>query len=329
MEILTISQVSKMYDVTPRMLRHYEKLGLIIPMHKEDYAYRLYDENAVRRLQQIIVLRKLRIPLKQIAVILQDNGQMQALQIMKDNIAQLDREIASLNKVRDVLNSFITRLDENIQQKIRPDLLEDKELLEIIDTLSLSKSTLKERYTMSELEKANENLDKSDNVRIMLLPPCTVASYHYIGENPEETVGDVISEFVQKSRLYEIKPDSRMFGFNHPNPEMREDGLYGYEVWVTIPDNMEIPEHLTKKKFDGGLYAVRTIKFPEFHIWADHVKWIENSKKYDSNYSSLGDEIMGGCLEEHLNWVYAAHNGWQENGIDGQIDLMIPIKPRL
>lgn len=37
---------------------------------------------------------------------------------------------------------------------------------------------------------------------------------------------------------------------------------------------------------------------------------------------------MGGCLEEHLNWIYAAH-GWQENGIDGQIDLMIPIKPRL
>ena len=29
MENLTISQVSRQYDVTPRMLRHYEKLGLI------------------------------------------------------------------------------------------------------------------------------------------------------------------------------------------------------------------------------------------------------------------------------------------------------------
>ena len=41
MENLTISQVSKQFDVTPRMLRHYEKLGLIETCHKEDYAYRM------------------------------------------------------------------------------------------------------------------------------------------------------------------------------------------------------------------------------------------------------------------------------------------------
>ena len=35
---------------------------------------------------------------------------------------------------------------------------------------------------------------------------------------------------------------------------------------------------------------------------------------------------MGGCLEEHLNWVDAAHNGWKEDGLPGQIDLMLPVK---
>lgn len=33
---LTISQVAQSLDVTPRMLRHYEKMGLITPFHKED-----------------------------------------------------------------------------------------------------------------------------------------------------------------------------------------------------------------------------------------------------------------------------------------------------
>lgn len=37
---------------------------------------------------------------------------------------------------------------------------------------------------------------------------------------------------------------------------------------------------------------------------------------------------MGGCLEEHLNWVYDAHNGWKDDGISGQIDLMLPVKRR-
>jgi len=35
---------------------------------------------------------------------------------------------------------------------------------------------------------------------------------------------------------------------------------------------------------------------------------------------------MGGCLEEHLNWVRAAHLGWPQDGSDGQLDLMFPIK---
>ena len=48
MKNLTISQVTRQYDVTPRMLRHYEKLGLIQPIHEEGYAYRMYDEHAVK-----------------------------------------------------------------------------------------------------------------------------------------------------------------------------------------------------------------------------------------------------------------------------------------
>ncbi|MBQ8826725.1 MAG: effector binding domain-containing protein [Oscillospiraceae bacterium] len=328
MENLTISQVSKLYDVTPRMLRHYEKLGLIEAVHKEDYAYRMYDEAAVRRLQQIIVLRKLRIPLKHIAIILNDGSKLHALQIMRDNIAELDGEISSLEKIRGILKAFVERLDKSVQQKSRIDLLDDTELKEVVSTLCLPKSVLKENASMAELNKADEILNKNLNVRIVLLPPFTVASNHYIGENPEEHVDDDVIKFIQESKLYEIKPDSRMFGFNHPNPGVREDGLYGYEVWVTIPDDMEVPEPLVKKRFEGGLFAVHTIKFPEFQYWNELGKWAENNDIYEPDWSEQGFGNMGGCLEEHLNWVYSSHMGWPENGIDGQLDLMLPIKRR-
>ena len=328
MEHLTISQVAKLYDVTPRMLRHYEKLGLIETIHKEDYAYRMYDEDAVRRLQQIIILRKLRIPLKQIAIILKDKEQLQALQIMRENITGLDEEIASLEKIRGILKAFVERLDKSVQQKSRIDLLEDAELNEVVSTLCLPKSTLKESTSMTELNKADEILNKNINPRIVLLPPFTVASNHYIGENPEEHVDDDVIRFVQESKLYEIKPDSRMFGFNHPNPGVRDDGLYGYEVWVTIPDDMEVPKPLVKKEFKGGLFAVITIKFPEFQYWNELGKWAENNDIYEPDWSELGFEVMGGCLEEHLNWVYSAHTNWSEKDINGQLDLMLPIKKK-
>lgn len=325
---LTISQAAQSFNVTPRMLRHYEKMGLITPFHKDDYAYRCYDEESVKRLQLIIVMRKLRIPLKQIAVILQDDDNMKTLEILRENVAELDGEIKSLEAVRSTLNTFVSRLDECIRKKVRPDLLGDRELMEAASTLSISKTTLKEKTTMSDLNKANENLDKNLNVRIVLLPPFTVASNHVIGKEPEETVGDLMDKFIRESRLYEIKPDSRYFGFNHPNPGILGDGIHGYEVWATIPDDMDVPAPMVKKKFAGGLFAALTIRFPEFQYWEELEKWVKNSPEYDLNYSEQGLEIMGGCLEEHLNWVYSAHMGWPENGIDGQLDLLLPIKKR-
>lgn len=327
MEQLTITQVCRLFDVTPRMLRHYEKMGLIRTVHIEDYAYRLYDETALRRIRQIILLRKLRLPLKSIAVILEDGAQRRSLEILQGSIAELDSEIASLDKIRSVLQGFAKRLSLRISSKLRFDLLDDAGLLEAANTLTLSKTVLKENTNMNELKKAEETLNRKPDVRIVLLPPCTVASYHFIGPNPEEAAGDVVDKFVRESNLYVKKPDSRMFGFNRPNPGVREDGLYGYEVWVTVPEDMEVPGPLERKAFAGGLYGALTIQFPEFEHWNELIKWADENDSYAPDFRGDADG-NGGCLEEHLNWVYASHHGWPENGIDGQLDLMIPIQKK-
>ena len=96
-------------------------------------------------------------------------------------------------------------------------------------------------------------------IRIVILPPMTVAAYHFIGENPEESVGDVIDKFVRGFKLYEKKPDSRLFGFNHPNPS--PDKPYGYEDLVTIPEDMDVPAPLVKKKVKGDMYAALRLTF--------------------------------------------------------------------
>ncbi len=66
MKLMTISEVTKTFNVTTRMLRYYDEIGLLPSTRKQDYAYRVYDESALRRLQQIIALRELRIPLKKL-----------------------------------------------------------------------------------------------------------------------------------------------------------------------------------------------------------------------------------------------------------------------
>lgn len=333
MNDMTVSEVSRELGISTRMLRYYEKEGLISTKRREDYAYRMYDELAVRRLRQIVILRKLRIPLKEIGIILNASDISDAVRVFLNKIQEIDGEISSLRVIRDTL-SEVAALSAGDSLY----LMESK-LLSVSESLPPFKNTLKENKAMNELntqpenreamlDKANETADRTgENIRILQLPPFTVASNHVIGIEPEAEVDKPVDKFIRESGLYKIKPDARYFGFNHPNPGILDGGRHGYEVWVTIPDDMEVPEPLVKKHFDGGLFAALTIRFPDFHRWNDLVRWAqEDNELYEPNYSELGDEIMGGCLEEHLNWVYASHMGWPDDGIPGQLDLMLPIK---
>lgn len=323
MELMTVAEVSKTFGVSTRMLHYYEKLGLLQSMRREDYAYRIYDETAVRRLRQIILLRKLRIPLKQVKEILDDPRQETAMEIFQSQVDQLDRQIKALDVVRKILQNFIGR---NYERPVG--LLDDRHLIAAAERLEQPKNTRKETYAVNGLDKADKTMDQMVELRIVLLPPFTVAAAHYVGENPEDHAGELLDGFIRESRLYEKKPDSRAFGFNHPNPT-EPGAVYGYEYWVTIPPEMEVPAPLEKKQFVGGLYAAHTINFPEFYRWKELADWVRQSDDYIENYSPQGEEIMGGCLEEHLNWVYASHMNWEKPGdYTGKLDLLMPVKRR-
>ena len=322
MEIMTVSEVSKAFHVSTRMLRYYEKMGLIVSRRKEGYAYRLYDEKSVRRLQQIILLRKLRIPLKQIAIILDDEMQADTLRILQENIEELDEEINALEIIRNILSTFVSRLDKKIQEKIQLDMLEDDELIEITNALVLPKSNLKEEYSMTELNQASVQIEKRMDIRIIYLPPAVVAASHYIGENPEDVAGDKLEAFIRDNHLVELKPDFRVYGFNNPSPE-KQDEPYGYEFWVTIPENLEVSGPLIKKEFSGGLYAAHCIKMGDFHEWGLFMEQMKASKEYEIEWREPFG--MGGCLEEHIN-AYSVYQGDEKEFT--QLDLLIPIKKK-
>lgn len=320
MESMTVSEVSKTFHVSTRMLRYYEKNGLISSSRKADYAYRIYDETAVRRLQQIVILRKLRIPLKQIAVILDDYGQLQALHILQENIVELDEEIHALSTIRNIINTFVNRLDICIQNKIHLDLLEDNELIEIANALILPKLNLKEEHSLEELNNANAKIESKMDIRIVYLPPVTVISSHYIGENPEDVSGDRLADFIKEMNLPSVKPDFRVYGFNNPSPQEGQEH-YGYEFWVTIPENVTVSAPLEKKEFSGGLYAAHCIQMGDFHEWELFFEQVKNSSEYEIEWREPFG--MGGTLEEHIN-AFSVYTG----EIPGftQLDLLIPIK---
>lgn len=51
--MLMIGKLAREAEVTPDTVRYYEKEGLLAPARKSDAGYRLYDEDAARRLRFI------------------------------------------------------------------------------------------------------------------------------------------------------------------------------------------------------------------------------------------------------------------------------------
>ena len=324
MELQSISIVSKLYDISARTLRYYEQVGLLTPT-KTVSSYRMYDEEAVSRLKQIIVLRKLRIPLKSIADILEMEDAALAIEVFQQKLNEMEDEIAALSTIKSIIQSFVEKLHiHNAKLK----LLDDESLLEIVDSLTVSKYNFKEANTMGDLTKANEQLTKltDRDVRIIYLPPMTVAAYQYVGDDPEMHCNEMIDTFARETQLAKIKPDVRHFGFNAPNP-VDETGFHGYEMWVSIPEDMEVPDPLVKKQFEGGLYAAHMIPFGAFEEWGWLSEWVQNNEKCEGNSGTRGYECMWGLLEEHLNYVN--HIDLENTEPEGlQLDLLHPVKER-
>lgn len=329
MDYMTIGEVSSTFQISARMLRYYEKAGLIESTRKEGYAYRIYEANTVSRIQQIIILRKLQIPLKQIRRMMEGNRE-DSICILEKRLQALDENAISIQTIKKGVEILLKMLRENTSEKNNMELVQENTIVELTKFLPLEKHHLKEEQTMS---IAKEMVEKGSCVRIVLLPPCTVASYQAVGEVPEESVGEMMNTFICSGKLYEKKPEARLFGFNNPTPKAGDD-IHGYEEWVTIPDDMDVPEPLIKKHFSGGLYAAYTINFPDFHEWEFLVDWIKNNETYQANLQNTDEkeagwpENMEGCMEEYVNAVYASHLGWPDNGIANQVDLLLPIKIR-
>lgn len=333
MELKTIRQVSLDYGVSRRMLCYYEEIGLIKSSRKDDYAYRVYDENAIQRLQQIIILRKLQIPVKQIKDILNNQNAVAVIEIFKQNIREIDEEITALSTLKSILMRFVDELQEKADINLKLDLLNDKTMFAIVSTLSFSENKIKEKVSMEELNKANENLSKLEDkdVRIVYLPPMTVAAAYATGEGCEGKAIDMITQFVRESGLLKIKPDARSFGFDcSKGAVVIGQPSHVYEMWVSIPDDIEVPAPLVKRTFDGGLYAAHVLRAWDFQDWRLLKEWVDASDKYDNDWDSprwtSPETVAGQGFEETLNFYNFVQKGGKME--DLQLDLLFPIKEK-
>ena len=96
--MMTVNEVSRLTGVSIRALHYYDQIGLLPAAGHTDSGYRLYDDAALERLQQILLFRELEFPLKDIREILQNSTfdrekaleqQIELLKLKKQHIEDL------------------------------------------------------------------------------------------------------------------------------------------------------------------------------------------------------------------------------------------------
>ncbi|MDQ0794974.1 MerR family transcriptional regulator [Streptomyces sp. B1I3] len=97
----SIQEVARRAGTTSRTLRHYGDLGLLAPSRVGVNGYRYYDQDALVRLQRILLLRELGLPLTAVKDVLE--GQRDAsvalrahLRLLEQERERIGRQIASV-----------------------------------------------------------------------------------------------------------------------------------------------------------------------------------------------------------------------------------------
>jgi len=269
-ELIKIRDVSIRYDVSARTLRYYEDMGLITSARSDDYAYRMYDDAAVKRLEQILILRKLNISIKDIQRIFAASGSEVVIEVLGKKVDDIDGEVALLHELREIVLEFIRQIE-------RADFADDSDVKLLYEKAKdIENQLVNVDYNgnpsnVNRLTEVTDKLKRAPQVSIIEIPKCRMATS---GPNTfQETLkfSDWWDGYLKKCQ-YPV--------FTHWDYMFAEDGKVVWwcivEKWVTGEDcgGYELFD------FEGGLYAYTTgIDEDEINpILKDSiVKWLETS----------------------------------------------------
>jgi len=142
-----------MAGVSTRTLRYYDEIGLLVPLRISSSGYRIYGEEEINKLQQILFYREFDLPLEKITSLLQIRGH--------------DRE-KLLREHRQKLLAKRDRIDQMLET-IEKSIAETKGMMRMKDTekfKGLKEKSLKaneEKYGKELREKYGEEVVEESN----------------------------------------------------------------------------------------------------------------------------------------------------------------------
>jgi DNA-binding transcriptional MerR regulator len=177
--MFTVKQLSKLAGVTPRTLHFYDQIGLLKPSQVGENGYRYYGEQALLRLQQILLYRQLDLPLEDIRRIL-ENPDFDVLRALESHKQELRKRIARMERLAATVDDTILHLKEKkpmSQKQLFAGFSEEqqaayeKEAMQMYDPEVVKASNRKwKSYTEAEKQRIGEEGDTAYRAIVAAIP---------------------------------------------------------------------------------------------------------------------------------------------------------------
>ncbi|MGH9279987.1 MAG: MerR family transcriptional regulator [Acidimicrobiales bacterium] len=118
-ELLKVSEVGRRTGLTRKALRLYEEMGLVEPAERTDAGYRLYDVEALRRIELINRAKVLGLSLHETKEFLHvsegccGEHHPELASLVERKLEETQRRIVELSTLRETLQVVLDRLDAN------------------------------------------------------------------------------------------------------------------------------------------------------------------------------------------------------------------------
>ena len=272
-KLIKIREVSSKYDISARTLRYYEDMGLINSTRSDDYAYRLYDESAIKRLEQILILRKLNISIKDIQRILNTSDSEVVLEVLGKKVADIDNEVALLHELKEIVLAFIHQIEQ-------ADFSKDSDVKLLYEKANEIESQLinvdygGNPSPINQLLDITEKLKKAPEVRIIQINKFKAFTS---GLDPIDTLMNIFGPWQRAHNHLIKKPIYGSADFLWFEENGRGEWIWAVEDWVTEADTA--PYKIIE--FEGGLFAA-AVSIDGDDVSGEWVygkieKWIETS----------------------------------------------------
>ena len=240
MALLKITDITAQFGLSSRSLRYYEQVGLINSIRSDSETYRHYDAENVERLKQIIVLRKMQIPIKDIIRIYESQDMSVVVQTFVARIEAIDDEIGALSEMKRITNEFLHTMLKNGIRKISA-------LPLLYEGMERELTVIKEHtpVTGEELLAASERLAKAPDIGIVSLPPMRMLSSY---RKDEQGVSDIegFSRHLQARGIIAAPGQHERFEFQTETGEV---------MLQRMPEDNAPECPYLAYLFEGGLFA--------------------------------------------------------------------------